>query len=221
MHVARGVVMVVIVTHASRQSALLGRASTAGFYAGGVSGLIAGTAAFPVLGTGIGALVGIVVGLVFGVVNGLVLAGVARWTRSRRGFGVVAAVTSGLCAVAVAAAANGGWQPVFVLGSGALVFVCWCVLLGAVLGSVGARWAQPERAADLRRCALVSRYATCGGLVAAGCGAVAGLVLGLIAYPPAALAALIEGAIVSAGPGAVIGATIGLAGCARALRAQR
>jgi lysylphosphatidylglycerol synthetase-like protein (DUF2156 family) len=173
------------------------------------------------LGTGIGAIVGIIVGLVFGVVNGLVLAGLARWTRSRLGFGVVAAVTSGLCAVPVAAAAKGGWQHVFVLGAGALVFVCWCVLLGAILGSVGARWAQPERAADLRRCVLVSRYATRGGLVAAGCGAVAGLVLGLIAYPSAALAALIEGAIVSAGPGAVIGATIGLADCARTLRAQR
>jgi hypothetical protein len=200
---------------------ILGPAALAGFYAGGVSGLIAGSALFPVLGTGIGATVGIVVGLVFGVVNGLVLAGVSRWIRSRLGFGVVAVVTSGLCAVPVAAAANGGWQHVFVLGSGALVFVGWCVLLGAVLGSVGARWAQPGRAADLRRCALITRYATGGGLVTAGCGAVAGLVLGLVVCPPAALAALIEGATVAGGPGAVIGATIGLAGCARALRARR
>jgi hypothetical protein len=148
-------------------------------------------------------------------VNGLVLAFMAYWTHSRVVFGVVAAVTSGLCAVPVAAVVNGGWRHVFIAGSGALVFVCWCMLLGAVLGPTGASWSQPGRALDLRWCAIAGRYAARGALVAAGCGAVAGLVVGLLTYPPTSPAALVEGAILAVGPGAVIGAIVGLArrGC--------
>lgn len=86
----------------------------------------------------------------FGGVNGLVLACLVQWTRSRLAFGAVAAVASGLCAVPTAAVVSGGWQHVFVAGSGAPVFVCWCMLLGAVLGpilpgSVGARGNDPGR----------------------------------------------------------------------------
>jgi len=198
--------LVVITMHASTQSllpAILGRASVAGLCAGGISGLIAGTAVFPIVGTGGGAIVGVVVGLVFGVVNGMVLAGLARWTHSRPAFGVVAAVTSGLCAVPLAAAVSGGWQHVFVAGSGALVFVCWCVLLGAVLAPAGAPSNRPGWAADLRWCAMIGRCA--------GCGAVAGLIAGFSTYPSTAVAALVEGAIFAAGPGAVVGATVGLA----------
>jgi hypothetical protein len=141
----------------------------------------------------------------------MVLAGLARWTHSRLAFAVVGAVTSGLCAVPVAAAVNGGWQHVFVAASGALVFVCWCVLLGAVLAPAGAPSSQPGWAADLRWCAMIGRYAARGALVAAGGGAVAGLIVGLVAYPPTSAAALVEGAILAAGPGAVVGAIVGLA----------
>jgi len=46
---------------------------------------------------------------------------------------VVATVTSVLGAVPVAAAVDEGWQHVFVAGSSALVFVCWCALLSEAL----------------------------------------------------------------------------------------
>ena len=210
--------------HASNRSplpAMVGRAGAAGFYAGGISGLIAGTAAFPVLGTGIGALVGIFVGSVIGVANGLVLAFVARWTHSRLAFGVAAASTSGLYAVLAAAAVNGGLQHVFVLGSGALAFVGWCVLLGAVLGPLEAPSRQPDLTPEPGWCAMAALYAARGALVATGCGAIAGFVVGLFAYPLTSPAALVEGAILAVGPGAVIGAIVGLARwewTARALR---
>jgi hypothetical protein len=203
----------VAVTHASTHSALpviLGPAAVAGLCAGGISGLVVGTPLFPILGTGVGALAGIVLGLVFGVVDGLVLAATARWTHSRLAFGVVAAAVSGVCAVPPAAAVSGGWSHVFVLGSGALAFVCWCVLLGAVLGPAGARLSRPSRTPDLSWCATTGRCAARGALVAAGFGAAAGLILGLFAYPPTAPVALVEGAILAAGPGAVVGAIAGL-----------
>ena len=181
---------------------IVGRAIVAGVLAGGVTGLVVGTLSFPILGTCLGTAAGMVSGAALGALNGAVLALLARWTRYQLVFAVAAGLICGVGVVVGATLGYGGWQQVPTSGWQPPLFLAWCVGLGVVLGPAVVR-TRGRMGGGLTRIGLFAAYGASGAAVV---GSVAGLAVGLAAYPPTAPFALIEGALLASTPGAVIGA---------------
>ena len=127
-------------------AAIIGRGALAGLHVGTVSGLLAGTIVLPIWGTLVGLVIGAGLGLVFGFVNGMVLAGavIRCRIRSRLAHAAVAAVTSGLCAVAAMVVVEGGWGDLSDVWLGTLAFVSWCGVTGALFAPVVADASRPN-----------------------------------------------------------------------------
>jgi hypothetical protein len=71
-------------------------------------------------------------------------------------------------------------------------------------------WFRREVQEPIRGLPVVPRHAAVGALLLGGAGAVAGLVVGLLAYPPTAVVAIFEVGV----PAAVVGALLGsVSGC--------
>jgi hypothetical protein len=180
---------------------------------------VLGTADWPVVGTFMAALVGGTVGGLVGVVNGVTLAVVTRVTSSRWAARLVAAATSLACAVVPAylthASPRWDWVVPAALGT----------VLAAVIGPFAGFGAQPVVLGPRFRTRPVSDVAgriVVGGLVVgAGLGGVAGLVLGLIGYPPTAPFALVEGAIFGSVSGVVVALLAAAAVIGPKLRVRR
>jgi hypothetical protein len=199
--------------------AVVGRAACWGAGVGAASGGVLGTADWPVVGTFFAALAGGAVGGVVGVINGVTLAGSTTVTSSRWAARLVAALTSLACAVVPAylmhASPRWDWIVPLALGT----------VLAAGIGPFAAFGVQPVVLGPRFRTRSVSDVAgriVVGGLIAgAGIGGVAGLVLGLITYPPTAPFAVIEGAIFGSVSGVVLALLVAAAVVAPKLRVRR
>jgi hypothetical protein len=169
---------------------------------GGAAGLILGggigTCLFPLVGTAIGGFVGVNLGLAFGIVNGLALAAVREISTARWAVRVAGALTSVGCAIATIAIAFPPWphrsNPL------ELAFIAICAGLGIALAPIainGDRLLRADVQIGRRSVpSFVRRTLAVGGIGGGGLGAIAGLSIGLAAYPPTAAAAVVEGGII-------------------------
>ncbi len=186
---------------------------------GAVAGGIAASVTWPLVATFFGAGFGAGMGALVGMVDAVALTALAGRTRSPWPARAVSAAISGAVAVLLAGHYSGppGWQQV-----ASLALLVAFAALGAALGPAIAFGVSPEPRTRRGRspAALFGLILAWGTALAAGVGAVAGLVIGLLSYPPTAYFAVLELAVLAGVSGAVLACLVGAVAVLPRLRAR-
>ncbi len=190
----------------------LQRATLLGAGAGAIIGGITSTFGFPIVGTFFGAIEGAISGGSVGVANGFAIAGVAAITPSRWNIRLsCAAITSSCAAALVFLNVAPQWASSHTWGG--LLFVLMCTVLAAAVAPFAAFGEQPLNPRPLapqRSVAeLFRRALAIGAIGGVGVGAVVGLAIGIMTYPPTCMAALIEGGILGEVSGILLALMVG------------
>jgi hypothetical protein len=222
-HSEAAVVSEVGIGRGSEPPAVLTRALTICAGIGIVVGGIIETVPFPVVGTFFGAIVGGIAGAAVGLAIGAVLICVTELTRSNWAAGAASGLTSAACATAIGSNRFASWWSPH--GSAGWLVVAASAAVASLLGPIVAHGARPvrltRRTRDRRVCAVVQRAVVVGAIGGGGLGAIAGLIIGVVAYLPTAPFAVIEGGIFGVVSGIVIALLVAAALLAPKLRVQR
>jgi hypothetical protein len=196
------------------------RACGLGAATGAAIGGLVGTVMFPLVFTALGALAGGGIGLVAGVINGAVLVATTRRRPTPRAARIASTVTCLFIAVPISLVLN--TLPLNRFASPAVLLLpLICAAVGGVLGPIAAFGIRPlDRLPGRRPLADVVRKIIVGGLaLGAACGAVTGLIIGLLRWAPTAAFAVVEGALFGCGCGAVAALLVAFAViCVRSTR---
>jgi hypothetical protein len=174
-----------------------------------LAGALAGTLEWPIIATMFGAIVGAMVGTVIGVVNAPFLAVIGTHRQSAWSARVTAGIVSGAASVLIASLLDVRVET-YGIGVGIASSA-----IGAVIGpSVAFGRSTMVRRSERRSCRgssgrlLTHRVVITTSVGGGGVGAVAGLAIGLIAYPPTAAFAVVEGGFLGGISGLVLGTVV-------------
>lgn len=195
-------------------AATLGRACGFGAATGLAAGCLLGTIALPGLGSVFGAWTGAMTGGFAGVLTGAALLLTRRPATARR----VGALVSGLLAAAAMIVFAWGWVgPTLAVRSLRALLPLVVVGAAAAVGGITAPLALGGVAPDSawRGCQRLFRFGALGGFCG---GAVVGLVVGAVTYPPTAFFAGVEVGIFGTAIGLVLAVIVAGATYLRRLR---